>query len=124
MSEEIISLWIAFVLAVGLSGALIIFSLTYDKCFKAERTVRRRKSVDKIKKERGRLWAKIQQIRADIQTLQDTTKRMSAMLVFYKAKESTITARLKQIDSQIIDYEQRNKFKKDIKEKSENKILK
>lgn len=107
MSEETIILCIALVIAVGLSGALLIFALTYAKCFKDESTVRRRKSVDKIKKERGRLWAKIQQIRADIQTLQDTTKRMSAMLVFYKAKESTITARLKQIDSQIIDYETR-----------------
>mgnify|MGYP000581802992 CR=1 FL=1 len=66
MSEEIISLWIAFVLAVGLSGALLIFALTSAKCFKDESTVRRRKSVDKIMKERGRLLAKIQQIRADI----------------------------------------------------------
>ena len=60
MSEEIISLWIAFVLAVGLSGALLIFALTSAKCFKDESTVRRRKSVDKIMKERGRLLAKIQ----------------------------------------------------------------
>ena len=104
MSEEIISLWIAFVLAVGLSGALLIFALTSAK---DESTVRRRKSVDKIMKERGRLLAKIQQIRADIQTLQDTAKRMSDLLVFYRAKESTIAARLKQIDSQIIDYERK-----------------
>ena len=107
MSEEIISLWIAFVLAVGLSGALLIFALTSAKCFKDESTVRRRKSVDKIMKERGRLLAKIQQIRADIQTLQDTAKRMSDLLVFYRAKESAIAARLKQIDSQIIDYERK-----------------
>lgn len=107
MSEEIISLWIAFVLAVGLSGALLIFALTYAKCFKDESTVRRRKSVDKIKKERGRLWAKLQQIRADIRTLQDTAKRMSDLLVFYRVKESRVATRLRGVDAQIIDIERK-----------------